>query len=553
MFFFSIFLNRALKLCYTSKGHMGAIFYAQECVIAGLSGFTILVTACSQGYVKCWTSAANGSLQLCAYFKAQILLSSFYCSQLPSTMVNESRIQTMTGIQIICVCGTVSGCIQIWMLSDGSQTDASGPLFSLRLGSSAIVSIKEDHRSIQSDGESLLHLMCAMSDGYVASVSISSDRGEPLIREKRLTSFPLQIKAIFAKSSTIFVCSDTKVLVAGDMSSLAQSLEEESEAMEEQVYLSSSVATDASPDDGARNDASPATRMSESGQTKRLNSRSDEVTDASDASTIFLLRADDNIQQRTRRLKAYSNMNQHRTVVKYNALGDVVHSKVKITQGIPGGTLSQCKSLWSTSRDQSRVFSGLNITSCTEYPETILRQLPEGIRDCIFKDVELPLLWSPQNEHWFDVRRAVRIARTILDVRASKQRAFTLSSQGSNISALSSVESLPRLLVTYFERQYGSGGLNVSQQKVVNFLEALLQYSDVPVLNIFRSFVCPHPVDVLYPNPNLMLCLYIEARAYFYSKNLVIPGDVMKTSSSDGTTVGGDDNGRSVAWQLVKR
>ena len=94
------------------------------------------------------------------------------------------------------------------------------------------------------------------------------------------------------------------------------------------------------------------------------------------------------------------------------------------------------------------------------------------------------------------LRRAMRIARTILNMRSTWQHTFmlygkeakflsklVLDPSGSVQMSEHPMMNTAQFVLMYFERYFGTSNLFVAHQKVQCFLEACVQYIDYPVLH----------------------------------------------------------------------
>ncbi len=257
----------------------------------------------------------------------------------------------------------------------------------------------------------------------------------------------------------------------------------------------------------------------------------------------------------------YKKLKSVRANVTYNPLGEMSVEKVtmddKVTTGRPKGREAK----WDT--QTSKVMDAHSSTSILQPTPTRLQTLPpifeEHFRSKFLTKVELARTWDNKNPHWIDQRRAIRVARTLLDIRCTKQHELIFSVAQGKGSA-TTVEGLPRLLILYFERMFGHARLNVSHHKIVHFLEACLQYTACPVINFLQLYLCPEtPLD---EPSDLSLWVYVEMRHFLMSNQLVIDGSVIGAGEIPGfvdmdmggaTEPGSHKDKVMLRWQLVTR
>lgn len=246
--------------------------------------------------------------------------------------------------------------------------------------------------------------------------------------------------------------------------------------------------------------------------------------------------------------KSFQHLRQHYTRIIYNSMGEKSFQRTELPMGSFNSMISTIKSIW---KDQPcRVASRSDLDLVT-YPPTMLRKLPEGFLKLVHKDIELPMTWNPSNKHWFDVRRTIRIARTILDIRSSKQYAVYVNFYETG--TLTNVSSLPKILLRYFERNFGTGQLSISQQKTINYLEACMQYFQYPIINFVRKVLCP--TNSIESVSISCLWLYIETRSYMLTRGLVIPGGIISISGDliANNNVSSSNLKSDINWLVIRR
>lgn len=170
-----------------------------------------------------------------------------------------------------------------------------------------------------------------------------------------------------------------------------------------------------------------------------------------------------------------------------------------------------------------------------QFPKTLLTGIPDKFSKKIYKNIEFPQFWSPKDEHYFDLRRAVRIGRTLLNMRHASQQDTIQSVKSNPVGIPVEVLDMPSLLILYFERNFGGASLNIAHQKVVYFLEACLQYAEVPVMNFLRRCLVSENRDVDYVSSE-GVWVYVESKSLMLSRNMINNADTVPlgTSKLDG-------------------
>ena len=181
--------------------------------------------------------------------------------------------------------------------------------------------------------------------------------------------------------------------------------------------------------------------------------------------------------------KTYKQMNLTKKSISYNAMGERV-VRIKSMSDILGGNVvkinvdGSCDSLrrrWG--KQPPRVDDHISHRICKH---TLLKRIPSQFADLIqTRNIEFPREWNPRDEHWIGQRRAVRIARTICDMRYAAQQEAVLSTKQGVFN--SRATSMSKLLLKYFERNFGAASLHIAHHKVVHFLEVNLAF-------LFSSF-----------------------------------------------------------------
>jgi hypothetical protein len=155
-----------------------------------------------------------------------------------------------------------------------------------------------------------------------------------------------------------------------------------------------------------------------------------------------------------------------------------------------------------------------------QFPKTLLSGIPNKFAKIIYKNIGFPRFWSPKDEHYFDLRRAVRIGRTLLNMRHASQQDTVQSVKSNPEGPPVEVLDMPSLLILYFERNFGGASLNIAHQKTVYFLEACLQYAEVPVMNFLRRCLVAENFDIDYVSSE-GVWVYVEAKNLMLSRNMI--------------------------------
>jgi hypothetical protein len=236
--------------------------------------------------------------------------------------------------------------------------------------------------------------------------------------------------------------------------------------------------------------------------------------------------------------KKFSQMRNSNTLVTYNSMGEKVIQKrqyqEKTITGIPNGHASILKKIWA--QLCPRVPYHVNGADIVSYNQCgILKAIPPHIKKFLKTNVELPRGWSSSLEHYFDLKRAVRISRTILDMRQNYQREFILNEERSFDQRITVIPSMSEIMVKYFERNFGGGEMRIAHQKIVHFLEALCQYSDFSLLNIIRYFIFSEED----PNSSIQkyIWLYVESRRWIFLHCDVVTGSSVSGFEAPHTSI----------------
>ena len=273
-------------------------------------------------------------------------------------------------------------------------------------------------------------------------------------------------------------------------------------------------------------------------------------------------------KQKSSRFKNYQKLKSYTTKVSYNSMGEKVVERVELskdTLGIYNGFTATIRRIWN--EESCRVLTQADSRELLVKPLDVqLEQIPVEFQKLLKSNkLALPTSWLPsKNSHWFDPLRVIRIARTLLDMRSSKQHEiFSLYADRSSITfdtKISQVEKMEFILVKYFERNYGNKDLNITPVKVVNFLEACLQYQHHPIVNIIQGMLRLAPSDDANGLPPYLfeaaIWVCAEARSALCARGSVIEGSLMQPYNSDFNYMESfvkDGAVWQVRWQLVRR
>ena len=269
--------------------------------------------------------------------------------------------------------------------------------------------------------------------------------------------------------------------------------------------------------------------------------------------------------------KRFSEMKTSTKVVTYNSMGERVVTTVpfsdKAVFGIPDGYADTIRKIWK--RESPRVpyhVNGAAIIAPDKH-DILVRELPSHIVPLVYKRTKLPKVWSSKLDHYFDVRRTIRVARTILDMRQGIQHDFLLKERKDGFVP-PPIPRMTDLALRYFEHNYGGGDMNIAHTKFVHFLEAICQYSEYSVLNCMRFFIFSEEhieTQAALTSITKYEWLYLESRRWLMTTcSLVNGGDVtglqnlqvdagsfLEPSVTSISSVAGVAT--SLNWQLVRR
>ena len=227
-----------------------------------------------------------------------------------------------------------------------------------------------------------------------------------------------------------------------------------------------------------------------------------------------------------RKTMVYSNMNKSRRAISYGITGEKQESQHQLVEGNWKGRAAtfshiEHRVLGRNARDTEDIYEA------TEFP-TLLTSVPPHLKVYV-RTCRLPPFWSIKYTHYLDLRRTVRIVRTIMDTRG----AMTAALDDGQIS---------RQVVEYFHTNFGAANLEVASEKILNFLEALLQNSSFPVVNSLRKLVFEEEETEgeLFPN-KMALSYYLRARTYMYSRGFVVPGEFIPRDGMLGAGLGNSE------------
>ena len=246
----------------------------------------------------------------------------------------------------------------------------------------------------------------------------------------------------------------------------------------------------------------------------------------------------------------YRRLKQNRRTITYNSVGEPIHFekdlKSNVSDGILNGSVIALRA--ELSKQPSRA---IPISVPTKLSPTLLHTLPKKFGKLVLKDVQLPISWDPAMNHWLDLRRTVRVARTLLDMRTTKQHELSLCFPRSRSKSLK-IQSLPKLLALYYERNFGSIRLNVASHKIVHYLEACLQYVQWPIVGILQRFLCPTtPIEEF---SDRCLWIMVELRKMLFTRGSVVDGDPIPAINVMGDIEEKDDeNDMLLKWQMISK
>jgi len=217
------------------------------------------------------------------------------------------------------------------------------------------------------------------------------------------------------------------------------------------------------------------------------------------------------VQVSSKKLLNYATMRMSKRAITYNIMGEKQECSSRVlVDGVPEGQAGPVRAVLSRVTHKVQGREAVDLTSSSPI---LLSALPPGLARAV-RRLELPPTWSPTNAYYLDLRRTVRIIRTVLDTRC----AMTEAVDDGLIS---------KQVIDYFQTSYGAS-LDVASDKILNFTEALLQYSSFPVVNSMRRLIFEEEETEgeLFPNKKA-LSYYLRMRQYMYSKGFVIPGDYL--------------------------
>ena len=284
-----------------------------------------------------------------------------------------------------------------------------------------------------------------------------------------------------------------------------------------------------------------------------------------------------NSKSQNKRLnKSYQAMQSTKALVKYNSMGEKIVEKIPLGQlaaGVFDGYVEGIRALWR--HQSSRVPVHTN-DLVGPFPRTLLNEIPSTFSSILSKNAtpHPDSVWKPNSENWFDLRRTIRVARTIIDMRIVAQQEFVLrknqypttdkltlentksEAAGKSTMDFNTLPQLPELVTRYFERHFGSAQLNVAHQKIVHFLEACLQYAEYPLMNFLKRYLCPEkPTEAL---PEVSLWFYVEALSFMRSRGMISFGELVPAYDPVGGSQFTDltlstGSALQVHWLVVKR
>jgi hypothetical protein len=217
--------------------------------------------------------------------------------------------------------------------------------------------------------------------------------------------------------------------------------------------------------------------------------------------------------------KSVQNNSMGEKMVTSRSLGDIFVGNVSKVNVF--GSCDRLRRTWTKQPSRTKTTS-----QSKSYPKTLLSKIPAKFGKKIYKNIEFPQFWSPKDEHYFDMRRSVRIGRTLLDMRFASQQDVVQSVLENRGPAQVQAIDMPSLLVLYFERNFGGASLNVAHQKVVYFLEACLQYAEIPLMNFLRRCLVAESDDQDFVTAE-GIWVYVETKNLMLSRNMIDQADIV--------------------------
>eukprot|EP01038_Epipyxis_sp_PR26KG_P004872 gene4872-6827_t len=267
--------------------------------------------------------------------------------------------------------------------------------------------------------------------------------------------------------------------------------------------------------------------------------------------------------------KKYKYLKTKKNKVTFNSLGEKVVEVVELTptisEGIYNGYGDSIRQLWNETSN-CKIITRKDISSINKAKgtiNTIMNNIP-----LLFQPLILEIsynsnnnIWFPNNPHWLDPLRVIRIIRTIFDMRNIKQQEIYQSCSLFKTSSYD-INDMAEITCLYFTRQYGDIKLgSVSKNKIIHFLESLLQYSDeFPIINLMKNmlFLTDTKNSLLYKQQQVPVWAFIEIRNILSSYGYIMTGKVIKNEYIDGVhdinlTEKSDKNVNKVNYHLIRR
>lgn len=118
--------------------------------------------------------------------------------------------------------------------------------------------------------------------------------------------------------------------------------------------------------------------------------------------------------------KSHNEFNTAKPKITYNSMGERVMATSSLRNVLTGnvpsinvsGSCDRLRHGWKKQKPRVNTLESLR-----KFPRTLLKSIPVNFSKLIYRNIEFPTVWSPTDENWFDARRAIRIARTLIEMR----------------------------------------------------------------------------------------------------------------------------------------
>lgn len=265
----------------------------------------------------------------------------------------------------------------------------------------------------------------------------------------------------------------------------------------------------------------------------------------------------------TKRLQSYEKLRSTQVKVTFNSMGERVIERKELPKddvdGIFNGLTSTIRKIWN--KQPARVIHQADIKNPMAATTPLkLQAIPPLYKSLVLnrqQPLRLPDKWSAETPHYFDPWRVLRIVRTLLDMRSSKQHeAFQRHCHTIGEHVSSEIDTLPKILVQHLESTFGDTRLNVSNDKIAHFLEACLQYNHLPVVSMMSRML---RIDPKQPNDrdvtlDCAVWATVELRSMLMSRGCVLNGPLVYPYDMDKSEVAVRDGlAQQVRYQHVSR